>query len=197
MKRILLPIVFGLLAAMALPAAARKWTSQDGRFSTEAEVVEFADGKVKLKKPSGDTVTVPLQRLSQADRRYLASWKKKPAEAKKIAISYVNEVQPFLVTYCSECHNQGLARDGYNVTTYDTLTQPGKKGPLVVPGNSAESRLTLTIRGKGEYMPPAGSPQPSREEIAKILAWVDGGAPNDLAGQGRPKPRPTRGRSRK
>lgn len=182
---ILLLTVFGLVIAMAVPAVARKWTSKDGRFSTEAELVEVADGKVILHKESGETVTVPLDRLSMADRRYVASVKKKLAEknksaqAKRPAVSFVNEVQPFLTTYCVECHNQGLARDGYKVISYETLTDPGKKGPLVVPGNADESRLSQTIRGRGEYMPPARHPQPSKEEIAMIVAWVEAGAPND------------------
>lgn len=202
-KGVLLPVVCGLVMAMAVPAAARKWTSKDGRFSTEAELIEVADGKVTLKKESGDTITVPLDRLSMADRRYVASMKNKlaeknkAAEAKKPAISYVNQVQPFLVTYCVECHNQGLAKDGYKVTTYETLTDPGKKGPLVIPGKPDESRLSQTIRGRGEYMPPAGHPQPSKEEIAMIVAWVEAGAPNDNAEDAKPKPRSGRTKSRR
>ena len=82
---IVLLTVFALVIAMAVPAVARKWTSKDGRFSTEAELVEVADGKVKLQKESGETVTVPLERLSMADRRYVASMKNKLAEKKKSA----------------------------------------------------------------------------------------------------------------
>ena len=63
--------IFSLLIATALPAETRKWTSKDGLYSTEAELVERDNAKVTLKKRSGETVTVPLERLSEADRRYL------------------------------------------------------------------------------------------------------------------------------
>jgi mono/diheme cytochrome c family protein len=192
MKRVLLATVFGLIVAMALPAAARKWTSKDGRFSTEAELVEFDDPNVTLQKPSGKTVTMELDRLCQADRRFVRAWAKKHAASKKKAageVSYVNDVQPFLVTYCSECHNQGKAAVGYDVTSYAALVGPGKKGPMVVPGKPGESRLILTRQGKGEFMPPAGSPQPTAEETAKIAAWIEAGAEDDTAGQGQQKPR--------
>ena len=197
MKRVLVATVCGLLLTMALPAAARKWTSKDGRFSIEAELVEFADGKAKLKKPSGETVTVPIERLSQADRRFLLSWAKKRAASKKNAVSdvsYVNDVQPFLTTYCAECHNQNKAKDGYDVTSFAALMRSGRKGAMVVHGKPAESRLILTRQGKGEFMPPAGSPQPTPEETAKVAAWIEAGAPDDSGGQAEEKPRPRKSR---
>ena len=79
MKRLLLATaVFGLLTAAGPAAWARKWTSSDGRFSVEAELVDFADGQVTLKKPGGETVSVPLSRLSVADRQFVVAATKTP-----------------------------------------------------------------------------------------------------------------------
>ena len=55
MKRALLTAaMLGILATTAPLASARKWTSSDGQYAVEAELVEIADGKVHLKKPEGD-----------------------------------------------------------------------------------------------------------------------------------------------
>lgn len=49
----------------------RTWKDTSGRFEVEAELVELKAGQVTLKKADGSTVTVPVDRLSQADRDYL------------------------------------------------------------------------------------------------------------------------------
>jgi hypothetical protein len=189
MKHILPTTVFVLLVTLALPAAARKWTSKDGHFSTDAELVEITDDSVKLKKASGDIITVPLERLSDLDRRYLVSAKKKLPPPKKEGPSYSADIQPFLTKYCAACHNQTKAKEGYDVTTYAVLTREGKKGALVVPNKSAESRLVLTLQGKGKPMPPKQLPQPTPEEIAKVTAWIDSGAEDDTASPPTPNAR--------
>jgi uncharacterized membrane protein len=188
--------VFSLLAATAVPAEIRKWTSKDGQYSTEAELVEFDKASVTLKKTTGETVTVPLERLSEADRRYLRTPKKKPTaakekkekkEKKEPAVSYTNDVQPFLMQYCAECHKPGKAKDGYDVTGYAELTRQGSHGVLVVPGDSDKSRLSAVLQGMSKSMPPAKSAQPTEEEVAKITAWIEAGAKDDSqpAGKGR------------
>jgi len=200
MQRVLLATLFCLLIATALPAETRKWTSKDGRFSTEAELVDRDDTSVTLKKPSGETVTVPVERLCDADRRYLAALKKKPAspkedkaikddkankdnkeskESKEPAVSYVHDVEPFLAQYCVECHRKGKTSAGYDVTSYGALTKRGKYGALVVPGKPDISRLYEVMDGMSKSMPPSGSAQPTAEEIAKIVAWIKADAKDD------------------
>ena len=58
---------------VAAPVSARKWTSSDGKFSVEAELVEAKDGNVRLKRQDGKVITVPVSKLSKADREYLSS----------------------------------------------------------------------------------------------------------------------------
>src|SRR5687767_9288719 len=74
MKRLLLTILIcGLLLSAAQRSLARKWSDATGKFSVEAELLKVEAGKVVLKKASGSEITVPVARLSQIDRRYLAS----------------------------------------------------------------------------------------------------------------------------
>jgi mono/diheme cytochrome c family protein len=110
------------------------------------------------------------------------------ASTKKEA-SYVGDVKPFLTKYCLECHNQGKAKAGYNVETFADLMRGGKKGPMVVPEKPSESRLILTLQGKGKPMPPKKSPQPTAEEIAGVSEWIKAGARNDSASDDHEKTR--------
>ena len=78
-------LVIGLLLISASPALARKWTSSNGKFSVEADLVEVKGGSVELKKRDGKIITVPLAKLSKADRDFLAAKakaKKKPEATK-------------------------------------------------------------------------------------------------------------------
>jgi hypothetical protein len=50
--------------------AMRTWTDRTGKHQVEAELVAVNDGKVTLKKADGTTSTVPLEKLSEADRRF-------------------------------------------------------------------------------------------------------------------------------
>ena len=62
-----LTLLVGLLLVTATPASARKWTSSDGKFSVEAELVEAKNGNVRLKRRDGKDITVPVSRLSKED----------------------------------------------------------------------------------------------------------------------------------
>ncbi len=66
-------------------ALARYWTSSNGKFSVVAELVEVKGDSVRLKKKDGKIITVPLAKLSKADRDFLAAKakaKKKPEATK-------------------------------------------------------------------------------------------------------------------
>jgi thiol-disulfide isomerase/thioredoxin len=75
-------LAVGLLLLVATSALAREWTNDTGDFSIEADLVEAKNGTVKLKKQNGKIITVPVSKLSKADREYLATVaeaKQKPA----------------------------------------------------------------------------------------------------------------------
>jgi hypothetical protein len=48
----------------------RAWTDATGKFKTEAAFLDLKDGKVRLKKEDGTTITVPIERLSDADQAF-------------------------------------------------------------------------------------------------------------------------------
>ncbi len=68
----------------AEPAARqlRQWTDATGKHSIQAEFVELKDGKVRLRKEDGKEVTIPLEKLSEADRKFVEQQSNgKPASA--------------------------------------------------------------------------------------------------------------------
>ncbi len=73
MCRIATLAVLVTLCLPAVPLTARQWTDGTGVFTVEAELVEVSGDSVRLRKPDGQVVTVPLDRLSAADRDYLRS----------------------------------------------------------------------------------------------------------------------------
>lgn len=62
-------------------AETRIWTDSSGQFKIEAEFVRIQDEKVILKKTDGKTQSVPLAKLSKADRDYAVKQAENPFEA--------------------------------------------------------------------------------------------------------------------
>jgi len=50
-------------------ATLRTWTDKGSKFKVDAKFVELANGSVKLEKEDGETVTIALDKLSEADQR--------------------------------------------------------------------------------------------------------------------------------
>jgi hypothetical protein len=51
----------------------REWTDSSGYFRVQGRLVLILEGKVRLLKETGRTTTVPVERLSAADRAYVAA----------------------------------------------------------------------------------------------------------------------------
>ncbi len=51
----------------------RMWSDKLGKYTVVAKIVDFIDGKVRLEKTDGKIVTVPVNVLCEADRRFLRS----------------------------------------------------------------------------------------------------------------------------
>ena len=49
----------------------RLWTDSTGAYKIDGRLILILDGKVRILKQTGRTTTVPLTRLSTADREYV------------------------------------------------------------------------------------------------------------------------------
>jgi len=54
-------------------AAPRTWSDPSGKFKIEARLLRVEDGKVVLRRTDDKEVTVPLDKLCEADQKYVAS----------------------------------------------------------------------------------------------------------------------------
>ncbi|MGD0384339.1 MAG: SHD1 domain-containing protein, partial [Thermoguttaceae bacterium] len=69
MKRLIIVVI--VLVFCRPIAFARKWTDSNGKFSVEAEYVEFKDGKVHLKKQDGKIIMIPIEKFSESDQKFV------------------------------------------------------------------------------------------------------------------------------
>jgi len=67
------------LCASAFGQASRTWSDSTGKFKINATFVAVEDGKVKLKRTDGTSVSLPLTRLSAADQAYVRTLADAPA----------------------------------------------------------------------------------------------------------------------
>ncbi|MGE5192398.1 MAG: DUF1549 domain-containing protein, partial [Deltaproteobacteria bacterium] len=93
------------------------------------------------------------------------------------AVDFVKDVQPLLRKRCFECHAAGNEEGGVNLGIRQRVLEGGDQGPVLIPGDSANSRLIHLVAAvdKKEVMPPEGKPL-RPEEVGLLRAWIDQGA---------------------
>jgi len=87
------------------------------------------------------------------------------------------DVQPIFQARCTRCHGAEQQRSQLRLDSRTGALRGGLSGTVVIPGDSRGSALFQRITGVLQpRMPFEGSPLPA-EEIARIQAWIDAGAP--------------------
>jgi mono/diheme cytochrome c family protein len=96
------------------------------------------------------------------------------------AVDFVRDIQPIFAKRCISCHGPEKQKGGVRLDLKQGALEGGDSGAVIVPGKSTESKLLhLVAKLDGETrMPPAGEGRQmlTREEIAKLRAWIDTGA---------------------
>src|SRR5688572_3718679 len=101
--------------------------------------------------------------------------------AAKEAPSWSRHVKPFLAKYCVESHPGQDPDGGLSLDSYKGLLAGGNAGVALVHGKPDASRLLGVMEGRTRpAMPPRRSPQPKKDEIALVRAWVAAGAKEDV-----------------
>ena len=75
---------------------------------------------------------------------------------------------------CWVCHGANLAQSGLRLDSREAALQGGTRGPAMVPGNPAQSRMVQAIRRTSELSMPPG-PKLAESEIATIESWIAAG----------------------
>jgi ankyrin repeat protein/mono/diheme cytochrome c family protein len=97
-----------------------------------------------------------------------------PAASSKV--DYTEHIRPLLSQHCYSCHGPEVQQSGLRLDLRQPALRGGDYGPVIVPGNSAESKLIRRLANGdgGLQMPPTGAL--SDDEIGILRAWIDQGA---------------------
>lgn len=91
--------------------------------------------------------------------------------------SFHKEVLPILQEACFRCHGE-KEKGGLKLDSREAALRGGDSEiPSIVPGDPAASELIVRLRSDDEdlVMPPSGEPL-AEEQVAKLEAWIRGGA---------------------
>ncbi len=77
---------------------------------------------------------------------------------------YVKNVRPILARYCAECHMNGEAEAGIALDRFKTQAEALRGG---------RSWLRVRDAVQGKIMPPEDEPQPSPDELGRLVAWIE------------------------
>lgn len=101
---------------------------------------------------------------------------KLPAAASE-AVDYAKDIQPLLSKHCYSCHGAEKQKSGLRLDRKADALAGGDAGKVILPGKSAESTLVHNVAGLDPemIMPPEDERLPA-SDIAKLRAWIDGGA---------------------
>lgn len=93
------------------------------------------------------------------------------------SVDFVKDVEPLFVANCYSCHGPEKQKNGLRLDNKDDALRGGDNGAVIVPGNSAASRLIQLIAGveKDLIMPQKGE-RLTPEQIGLLRAWIDQGA---------------------
>jgi len=90
-------------------------------------------------------------------------------------LTFERDIRPILKANCFRCHGgEGETEGGLDVRLQRLLAKGGESGPAIMPGKRGESPLFARIQS-GE-MPPTDK-KLTPEEVERIGAWIDAGAP--------------------
>jgi mono/diheme cytochrome c family protein len=101
-------------------------------------------------------------------------------------VDYLREIKPVLTKHCYSCHGAEKQKAGLRLDTAAAALKGGNTGPAIIPGKPADSLIMHALTGTkdAKVMPPR-EPRLTREEIARVEAWIAQGAkaPADEKGQ--------------
>ena len=99
-----------------------------------------------------------------------------PTQAAVPGVSFANEVLPILKSRCINCHGGQKTEKDLNLTSYELLMAGSENGPVILPGDAANSPLAQSLIEK--KMPKRG-PKLKPDQVQLLIDWINAGAPNN------------------
>src|SRR5260370_11162792 len=92
------------------------------------------------------------------------------------AQEFSKDIAPIFAENCIGCHASNVKMGSLDLDTMEGIRNGGNNGTILVPGNSAESRLYLMVAGKAKPFMPLSGKSLAAGEIEIIRKWIDAGA---------------------
>ena len=86
------------------------------------------------------------------------------------SLTWDSAIGPMLQAKCATCHGSA-AMAGLNLSTYTDAMKGGQDGPVIVPGDAANSLIVQKQQAGGH------PGQLTPDEIAQLVDWINAGAP--------------------
>ena len=92
-------------------------------------------------------------------------------------VRFLEDIEPLFAARCQACHGAQQQMNGLRLDQRAEALRGGYAGPVILPGDSARSKLILMVAGAvaGKVMPPTGEPLKD-SEVGLLRAWIDQGA---------------------
>ena len=91
--------------------------------------------------------------------------------------TFEKDVLPIFTAHCFACHG-GTSMIGLDLRTAQSVMKGSHNGPVLVPGDSAESLLYQKVSAR-EMPPKAFTLDLSEAQIETIKGWIEAGAPHE------------------
>ena len=94
------------------------------------------------------------------------------AAAQPPAVDFSGQIKPILQTRCVACHGANVQRGGLRLDNRDDAMKGGLHGPVIVPGQAANSRLFAMVASKKMPL----DDELSQFEVDLLRVWIERGA---------------------
>jgi mono/diheme cytochrome c family protein len=89
---------------------------------------------------------------------------------------FASKIRPIFAARCYPCHGPNLQQNGLRLDSLAAALKGSDSGKVIVPGDSANSRMVRRLLALDRPQMPYGGPPLSPEEIKLIREWIDSGA---------------------
>jgi len=158
-KFVLFVLIVGLLSACGAQP-----TSTPTSAPTEV-VAPVTEAPTEVPPPTNTAAPTELPAATEAPAT------QPPAEG--ATVSFANDIMPIIESRCINCHGGNRTEEGLNLTTHANILSGSDNGPVVTPGDAANSLLVEMVAT--QKMPKRG-PKLTPPQIQLITDWVNQGA---------------------
>lgn len=151
------------------------------RGGTSGKVVIPGDAEkslliLRIADENGNNRMPPGGQLSAEQILLVKAWINQGAKA-AASLDFVTQVQPIFKASCYACHSGSDPKAQLHLDSKALALKGAASGPVIVPGDSKDSRLIHRVRGEGgePRMPLVGA-RLTEEQIAVLQKWIDQGA---------------------